>query len=122
MSKRLFATTLAAALSLALGAASFAADAKKEAKTVTGKSGCATCEGVTADEHAILLLAKDGTRWVLTAEKDSEAYKKAHKVRQEGKEMVATLAGEPKTKKGEDGKEFKEAKISDIKVKESKES
>lgn len=110
MTKRPFVAALVAALSLAVGTFSFAEDKKKEAKTVSGTSGCATCEGLT----------KDDTRWVLIAEsKDSEAYKKAHKVRQDGKEMTATLAGEPKTKKGEDGKEFKEARITDIKVKES---
>ena len=48
-----------------------AADKKKgdkpaaKAKTVSGKSACATCEGLTAKGHQILLTANDGTRWVL---------------------------------------------------------
>lgn len=84
------------------------------AKTITGKSACATCEGVTPDGHAILLIDKDGYRWVLIG--DSEGYKAAHKVRQNGKTITATLAGEPVVKKDSDGKEFKEVKVSDVKI------
>lgn len=91
---------------------------KAEAKTVSGKSGCATCDGLPVKGHKILLTADDGTRWVL--EGDSAAYKAAHKVRKEGKKMTATLAGKPVTKKDDEGKEYKEAKISSIKVEEEK--
>src|SRR5256885_5581402 len=59
-------------------------------KTVTGKSECATCSGVTAAGHNIMLVDKDGNRWVLVGEGD--AYKKAHEVRKAGKTMIATLA------------------------------
>jgi hypothetical protein len=83
-------------------------------KTVTGKSECATCSGVTAGGHNIMLVDKDGTRWVLVGEGDS--YKKAHEVRKAGKSMTATLAGEPTTKKDATGKEYKEVKVSDIKI------
>src|SRR5437870_5540811 len=84
------------------------------AKTITGKSGCATCDGVTSDGHAILLVAKDGTRWVLIG--SGSAYDAVHKVRSDGMSITATLAGEPVTKKHSDGKEYKEVKISDIKI------
>ena len=92
-----------------------ASPAKPEAaKTVTGKSECATCSGVTAAGHNVMLVDKDGTRWVLVGEGDS--YKKAHEVRKAGKSMTATLAGEPTTKKDATGKEYKEVKVSEIKI------
>lgn len=91
--------------------------ASKEAKTVSGKSACATCEGVTAKGHSIMLVDKEGTRWVLVG--DSESYKKAHKVRDAGKKMTATMAGKPETKKDEAGKEYKEVKVTDVKVQEA---
>lgn len=84
------------------------------AKTVTGKSECATCSGVTAAGHNVMLVDKEGTRWVLVG--DSDSYKKAHEVRKAGKTMTATLAGEPTTKKDATGKEYKEVKVSDIKI------
>ena len=83
-------------------------------KTITGKSACATCEGVTKDGHAILLVDKTGMRWVLVGE--GEHYKAAHEHRKEGKTITATLAGEPITKKDSEGKEFKEVKVSDVKI------
>ena len=89
-------------------------DAKKESKTVSGKSACATCDGVTEAGHNIMLVDKDGGRWVLIG--DSESYKKAHKERADGKKMTATLAGEAQTKKDSNGKEYKEVKVSDVKV------
>ena len=93
-------------------------DKKTETKTVSGKSGCATCDGLTAKGHQILLTADDGTRWVL--EGSDADYKAAHKVRKEGKKMTATLSGEAQTKKDDSGKEYKEAKTSDIKVEDEK--
>jgi len=83
-------------------------------KTVTGKSECATCSGVTAAGHNIMLVDRDGNRWVLVG--DSESYKKAHEVRKAGKTMTATLAGDPVTKKDANGKEYKEVKVSDVKI------
>jgi uncharacterized membrane protein len=91
-----------------------AAPEKTAPKTVTGKSECATCSGVTAAGHSIMLVDKDGTRWVLLG--DSESYKKAHEVRKAGKQMTATLAGDPVTKKDATGKEYKEVKVSDVKI------
>jgi hypothetical protein len=106
---------LAGALSLALWAApAAAADKADKPKTVAGKSACATCDGVTAAKHQIMLVAEDGTRWVLVG--DSDSYKAAHKERKAGKPMTATLAGEPVTKKDDAGKEYKEVKVSDVKV------
>jgi hypothetical protein len=94
-------------LSLALFAnLSQAAEKAEAAKTVTGKSECATCSGVTAAGHNVMLVDKDGTRWVLVG--DSESYKKAHDVRKSGKSMTATLAGEAVTNK--------EVKVSEIKI------
>ena len=91
---------------------------KTEAKTVSGKSGCATCDGLPVKGHKILLTADDGTRWVL--EGDDATYKTAHKVRKDGKKMTAKLASEPVSKKDDSGKEYKEAKISEIKVEDEK--
>src|SRR3954462_2936712 len=126
MTKRLFAAALAAALSLALGASLARADEKqagskdsKELKTVSGTSACAMCDGMPVADHAIMIQAKDGTRWVLVGGEKSEGYKKAFEARMDGKQMVAPLAGTPETKKDSDGKEYKQVKISDIKIKES---
>lgn len=109
-------------LALAMGILSIAllsnfASAEEKAaahKTVTGKSACATCSGVTSAEHQVMLVDKDGTRWVLVGK--GEAYEKAHEVRKAGKTMTATLAGDPVTKKDATGKEYKEVKISDITI------
>ena len=95
-----------------------AEQAAGKVKTVSGKSACATCEGLTAKGHQILITADDGTRWVLTG--DSASYKAAHKVRQDEKKMTAKLAGDPVTKKDDSGKEYKEAKVSEVKVEEEK--
>lgn len=87
----------------------------KEAKTVSGTSGCATCEGIVSEgSHPIMLTDADGKVWVLMG--SSEDYKKAHGVRKDGKKMTATLDGEPETKKSDDGKEYMVAKISKIEV------
>ena len=88
--------------------------AEEKAKTVQGKSACATCSGVTASGHALMLVDAKGQRWVLTG--DSESYKAAQKVRTDEKTMTATLAGDPVVKKDENGKEYKEAKVSDVKI------
>ena len=98
----------------ALGFAGFARAADDKAKTVSGKSECATCSGVTADGHAIMLVDAKGVRWVLVG--DSDSYKAASKVRKDDKKMTATLAGDPVTKKDDNGKEYKEVKVSDVKV------
>jgi hypothetical protein len=113
--KRTLLTALGLVLVLAFSAGALAKDEKKaDTKTISGKSGCSECDGVTKAGHNILLTDKDGTRWVLIG--DSDSYKEAHKVRMDGKKMTATLAGEPQVKKGEDGKEYKEVKVSDVKV------
>ena len=115
--KRSLLTVLGLALVLAFTSGVLARDDKKaETKTITGKSGSAECEGVAkhVDAMHIMLTDKAGTRWVLIG--DSPSYKEAHKVRMDGKSMTATLAGDPVTKKGEDGKEYKEVKVSDVKV------
>lgn len=83
-------------------------------KTITGKSACATCSGVTESGHAIMLVTPDGDRWVLIG--DSPSYKAAHEVRSDDKTMTATLAGDPVVKKDATGKEYKEVKVSDVKV------
>ena len=114
MKRSMFAVVVAM-LSLALwGNLARAEDKKVETKTVSGKSECATCSGVTGAGHNVMLVDKEGTRWVLVG--DSESYKKAHEVRKAGKSMTATLAGEPTTKKDDKGKEYKEVKVSEIKI------
>ena len=113
--KRSYWTVMAVALlSVALSAAFATAGEKKEAKTVSGKSACATCSGVTDAGHQIMLVDKDGMRWVLLG--NSESYKKAHEVRDDGKKMIATLAGDPVKKKDAKGQAYMEVKVSDVKV------
>ena len=90
--------------------------ASKEVKTVSGKSACATCDGVTDAGHNIMLVDGKGMRWVLIGQ--GEDYKAAHKVRQDGKQMKAQYKAEPKTKKDSDGKEYKEVEITKIEVQE----
>jgi hypothetical protein len=85
----------------------------KSSTCVTGKSSCGGCAGVTAS-CSILLTDKDGGRWALSG--DSDSVKAAFKARGGGKNMTATLAGKPVTKKAKDGKEYKEAKVSEIKI------
>ena len=112
-SKTLFAGVLSVAL---MGTWSIADDAK-ETKTVSGKSSCAQCDGIpTSKKHEIMVVDKDGMRWVLLADKESKGYKEAHKVRKDGKTISAQLAGEPQVKKDDNGKEYKEVKVSEVKV------
>jgi hypothetical protein len=108
----LFAGVLAVAL---MGTWSLA-DEKKEAKTVSGKSSCAQCDGVTTAKHEIMIVDKDGTRWVLAKEKDSKGYAEVHKARKEGKTVVAKYTGEPETKKDAEGKEYKVVKVTEVKI------
>jgi uncharacterized membrane protein len=90
--------------------------ASKEVKTVSGKSACATCDGVTTAGHNIMLVDEKGMRWVLVGSGDD--YKKAHGVRSEGKQMKAQYKAQPKAKKDSDGKEYKEVEITKIEVQE----
>ncbi len=110
---RLFLPVLSAMLLLAVSA-HFVKAESTAAKSVTGKSACATCSGVTDAGHQIMLVTKDGTRWVLVG--DSESYKAAHKVRDDEKTMTATLAGEPVKKQDAKGKDYFEVKVSDVKI------
>jgi hypothetical protein len=101
---------LAMAVVLSLGNYVMADDA---AKTISGKSNCGGCTGVVQG-CCVMLTDSGGIRWVLRG--DSECLKEAFKVRHSGKTMTATLTGEPATKKGGDGKEYKEVKVSAVKV------
>jgi hypothetical protein len=47
---------------------------------------------------------------------NSESLKAAFNERSSGKTMTAKLAGKPVTKKGKDGQEYKEVKVSEVKV------
>ena len=47
---------------------------------------------------------------------NSDSYKKAHDVRDDGKTMTATLAGEPVKKQDAKGKDYFEVKVSDVKI------
>ena len=82
-------------------------------KTITGTSSCGGCSGV-AQGCCVLLTDKDGGRWVLKG--DDESVKSAFQARSEGKKMTATLTGKPVTKKGKDGKDYKEVKVSKVKI------
>ena len=100
-------------LVLGLAANAVATDAAK-AKTITGTPSCGGCSGVTGS-CCVLLTDKDGVRWALTG--DSESLKAAFAARHGAKSMTATLAGKPVTKKGNDGKDYNEVKVSEVKVK-----
>ncbi len=109
---RLNLTVLAALMAMALSAQFVKADSAS--KTITGTSACATCSGVTDAGHQIMLTTRDGERWVLIGNSDS--YKKAHDVRDDGKKMTATLAGDPVKKQDAKGKDYFEVKVSDVKI------
>ena len=98
------------ALVMVLVGYTMAADAPK---TITGKSCCGGCSGITGS-CCLLLTDKDGVRWALTG--DSDSLKAAFSARSSGKAMTATLVGKPVTKNGKDGKEYKEVKVSEVKV------
>ena len=102
---------LAIATVLSLGNCVRAEDA---AKTISGKASCGGCSGVVKG-CCLMLTDSDGVRWVLRG--DNKILKAAFKVRHSGKTMTATLAGDPVAKKGNDGKEYKEVKVSAVKVK-----
>ena len=88
--------------------------ASKEVHKISGTSACATCDGVTKAGHNIMLVDKAGTRWVLVGE--GEDYKKAHEVRKDGKKMIATYKGEPKSMKDDNGKEYKQVEVTKVEV------
>ena len=110
-SMKWLAVVVAVAIIFSLSAYALAADAPK---TITGKSSCGGCTGVVKG-CCVLLTDKEGARWVLRG--DSESVKAAFIQRHDGKTMTAKLAGKPVTKKSEDGKEYKEVKVSEVKVK-----
>lgn len=107
--------TVALSLALPLHAAK-----KKEKEpdtsthTITGKSSCATADGVTSGGNGILLTDSKGNRWVLLG--GSEAYRAAQAHRLEGKKMTATYEGKPVMKKDPKGKEYAQITITDIKI------
>lgn len=103
----------AAALLLTLGSFTLAADQGKDAKTITGSPSCGGCAGAVKG-CCVMLTDKDGVRWVLRG--DSDALKAAFKKRHGSQSMTATLSGEPATKKGKDGKEYREVQVSDVKI------
>jgi hypothetical protein len=82
--------------------------------TVTGKSSCATEDGVTKGGNGILLTDSKGIRWVLLGGTDE--YRAAQKVRKEGKMMTVTYTGKPEVKKDSKGKEYAEISVDSIKV------
>ena len=102
---------VAVAVIFSLAAYAMAADASK---TITGQSGCGGCSGVV-NGCCVLLTDKDGGRWILRG--DSASLKAAFQQRKEDKTMTATLVGKPVSKKDNDGKEYKEVKVSSVKVK-----
>jgi hypothetical protein len=87
-----------------------AADA---AKMITGKATCGGCEGVVKG-CCLLLTDDEGGRWILKG--NSESLKAAFQERKSGKTVTAKLAGTPVTKKGKDGKDYKEVKVSEVKI------
>jgi hypothetical protein len=117
MNRRTFFAVAVALVALGVSSPLLAAKKEKSAagtKTVTGKSSCASCDGVTSGGHAIMLTDKKGLRYVLIG--SSEAYRTAQAVRKEGKTMTATYEGKPVIKKDSEGKEYAQVEVTDIKV------
>ncbi len=106
----LVASSIALVLCLASGIRA------EEKKSVTGKASCAGCSGLVEGCN-LLLTDKDGGRWLLKG--DSDSFKAAFKARGGGKTMTATLDGDAVTKKAKDDKEYKEVKVSEVKIAES---
>ena len=102
---------LVVALLVAVGAERAWAD--DAAKTVSGKATCGGCSGVVKG-CCVMVTDADGARWILRG--DKAVLKEAFAARHQGKTVTATLANEPVTKKGKDGKDYKEVKVSDVKV------
>jgi hypothetical protein len=88
-----------------------AADA---ANAVTGKASCGHCSGVVSGKCCVLLTDSNGDRWVLKGK--SDILQAAMAERKGGKTMTATVIGKPVTKKGKDGKDYKEVKVSAVKI------
>lgn len=103
---------LVAVVALVVGVGTYGM-ADDAAKTVNGKASCGGCDGVVKG-CCVMLTDSDGVRWVLRGE--SESLKAAFKARHGKKTMTATLAGEPVAKKDGDGKEYKEVKVSEVKI------
>jgi hypothetical protein len=101
-------------VALALSVMAAAVVAADTAKTITGKASCGGCTGVV-NGCCLMLTDNDGVRWILRG--DNQSLKAAFKSRHSGKTMAATLAGEPVAKKGADGKDYKEVKVSEVKIK-----
>jgi hypothetical protein len=99
------------ALFLSLGARGMADDT---ATTVTGKASCGHCSGVVSGTCCVLLTDSDGGRWVLKGKSDT--LQAAMAERKSGKMMTATVVGKPVAKKGKDGRDYKEVKVSEIKI------
>ena len=100
----------AVALVLSVGSSAKADDAK----TVSGKASCGHCSGAVKGGCCVMLTDSNGDRWVLKG--DQKKIKEAFDARKSGKSMTATITGTPKTKKGEDGKDYKEVKVTSVKV------
>jgi hypothetical protein len=115
--RKLLAVSFALVALVGLSAPLHAAKKEKPAagpQTVTGKSSCATTDGVTKGGNAILLTDSKGRRWVLLG--GTDAYRAAQAVRKEGKTMTATYEGQPVIKKDAMGKEYAQVEVTDIKV------
>ena len=102
---------LALALVVAVGVQQARAD--DGAKVISGKVSCGGCSGVV-EGCCVMLTDADSARWILRG--DSKILKQAFAARHSGKTLKATLAGEPETKKGKDGKDYKEVKVKEVKV------
>ena len=100
-------------LALVFSVGAYRALADDAAKTISGKSSCGGCDGVVKG-CCVMLTDADGSRWILRG--DSKILKAAFAARHDGKTMTATLVGEPTTKKGKDGKDYKEVKVKEVKV------
>jgi hypothetical protein len=108
------AKTLVLGLAVGLVFTLAAQQAKADSpKTITGKSSCGGCAGVVKG-CCVMLTDADGMRWILRG--DSKVLKTAFDARHKGKSMTATLVGAPTDKKDDDGKDYKEVKVSDVKI------
>lgn len=82
--------------------------------TISGTSACAQCTGIASKGHDVALKADNGVNFVLKGQGDD--YQAIHKVRQQGKKIIATLVGSIKPKANDAGEPYLEAEISSIKL------
>ena len=83
-------------------------------KVISIKSPTVTISGTASKGHDVALKADNGVNFVLKGQGDD--YQAIHKVRQQGKKIIATLVGSIKPKANDAGEPYLEAEVSSIKL------